>query len=137
MLWISAGTLQKVPSPGHVRKQVEMELWMAVADKDLVDAGTEWLWHGDGAAHAARELAALPVWFPALRSKLACSLATLQEVFLHCRILVCGALDESSRCAQGCRRRVRRSAAVEEEESSDRVANRILTGGPIRIDFDD
>jgi len=59
---------------------------------------------------------------------------------LHCRILVCGALDESSRCAQGCRRRVRRSAAEEEEEeegSSGHVANHILTGGPIRIDFDD
>ncbi|NXF40052.1 OIT3 protein, partial [Nyctibius bracteatus] len=60
-----------------------------------------------------------------------------KEVFLHCRILVCGALDESSRCAQGCRRRVRRSAEKEEEEESGHVANHILTGGPIRIDFDD
>ncbi|XP_072725877.1 oncoprotein-induced transcript 3 protein isoform X1 [Ciconia boyciana] len=61
-----------------------------------------------------------------------------KEVFLHCRILVCGALDESSRCAQGCRRRVRRSAATEEEEDeSGHMANHILTGGPIRIDFDD
>ncbi|KAJ7408814.1 hypothetical protein BTVI_58430 [Pitangus sulphuratus] len=62
-----------------------------------------------------------------------------QEVFLHCRILVCGALDETSRCAQGCRRRVRRAAGSEEEEEkgSVHVANHILTGGPIRIDFDD
>ncbi|XP_025961808.2 oncoprotein-induced transcript 3 protein isoform X1 [Dromaius novaehollandiae] len=62
-----------------------------------------------------------------------------KEVFLHCRILVCGALDESSRCAQGCRRRMRRAAETEEEEEeeSSHVANHILTGGPIRIDFDD
>lgn len=63
-----------------------------------------------------------------------------QEVFLHCRILVCGALDETSRCAQGCRRRTRRAAEQreqEEEEESAHVANHILTGGPIRIDFDD
>ncbi|XP_009076575.1 PREDICTED: oncoprotein-induced transcript 3 protein [Acanthisitta chloris] len=62
-----------------------------------------------------------------------------KEVFLHCRILVCGALDETSRCAQGCRRRLRRSpqAQEEEEKESVHVANHILTGGPIRIDFDD
>ena len=60
-----------------------------------------------------------------------------KEVFLHCRILVCGALDESSRCAQGCRRRVRRSSGTEEQDESGNLANHLLTGGPIRIDFDD
>lgn len=61
-------------------------------------------------------------------------------MFLHCRILVCGALDESSRCAQGCRRRVRRAAGREEEEGEEEaghVAKHVLTGGPIRIDFED
>ncbi|XP_039926644.1 oncoprotein-induced transcript 3 protein isoform X3 [Hirundo rustica] len=62
-----------------------------------------------------------------------------KEVFLHCRILVCGALDETSRCAQGCRRRVRRLAEAQEEEQEkeSHMANHVLTGGPIRIDFDD
>ncbi|RMC11865.1 hypothetical protein DUI87_11991 [Hirundo rustica rustica] len=62
-----------------------------------------------------------------------------KEVFLHCRILVCGALDETSRCAQGCRRRVRRLAKAQEEEQEkeSHMANHVLTGGPIRIDFDD
>lgn len=64
-------------------------------------------------------------------------LLSLQEVFLHCRILVCGVLDESSRCAQGCRRRVRRSSGTEEQDESGNLANHLLTGGPIRIDFDD
>ncbi|EMP34953.1 Oncoprotein-induced transcript 3 protein [Chelonia mydas] len=61
-----------------------------------------------------------------------------KEVFLHCRILVCGVLDERSRCAQGCRRRMRRSAGMEEEEEeTSHMANHILTGGPIRIDMDE
>lgn len=61
------------------------------------------------------------------------SLLYIQEVFLHCRVLVCGVTDERSRCAQGCRRRIRRWAAEEDNEASH-MANHILTGGPIRID---
>lgn len=76
-------------------------------------------------------------WLPGLCTDPA-AVSPPQEVFLHCRILVCGALDETSRCAQGCRRRVRRSAEQEEQEKeSVHMANHILTGGPIRIDFDD
>ncbi|KAM3912787.1 oncoprotein-induced transcript 3 protein [Leptodactylus fuscus] len=58
-----------------------------------------------------------------------------KEVFLHCQILVCGAADERSRCAQGCRRRMRRSADVEEETSH--LSSRLLTGGPIIIDMEE
>lgn len=60
----------------------------------------------------------------------------IQEVFLHCRILVCGMTDERSRCAQGCLRRVRRWAGTEEEEANH-MANHVLTGGPIRIDVEE
>ncbi|XP_071379048.1 oncoprotein-induced transcript 3 protein [Centroberyx affinis] len=49
-----------------------------------------------------------------------------REVFLHCRVLVCGAGD--SRCAQRCRGRVRR-----ELWTSDPQNQRILSGGPIFI----
>lgn len=53
-------------------------------------------------------------------------------MFLHCRVLVCGMLDERSRCAQGCHRRLRRSA--EEGGDSRGLQSRMLTGGPITID---
>ncbi|XP_062989046.1 oncoprotein-induced transcript 3 protein [Elgaria multicarinata webbii] len=59
-----------------------------------------------------------------------------KEVFLHCRVLVCGATDERSRCAQGCRRRMRRWAEMEEEEASH-MANHTLMGGPIRIEVEE
>uniref|UniRef100_A0A5F9DJF7 Oncoprotein induced transcript 3 n=1 Tax=Oryctolagus cuniculus TaxID=9986 RepID=A0A5F9DJF7_RABIT len=55
-----------------------------------------------------------------------------KEVFLHCRVLVCGMLDERSRCAQGCHRRLRRGA--EEGGDSRGLQSRMLTGGPIAID---
>uniref|UniRef100_A0A8C5WYI3 ZP domain-containing protein n=1 Tax=Laticauda laticaudata TaxID=8630 RepID=A0A8C5WYI3_LATLA len=55
-----------------------------------------------------------------------------KEVFLHCRVLVCGVTDERSRCAQGCHRRMRRRARSQEE--SDHIAHHILTSGPIKID---
>ncbi|XP_008834843.1 oncoprotein-induced transcript 3 protein isoform X1 [Nannospalax galili] len=58
-----------------------------------------------------------------------------KEVFLHCRVLVCGVLDERSRCAQGCHRRVRRE--VGEEEDSASLQSQTLTGGPISIDWED
>ncbi|XP_006006520.1 oncoprotein-induced transcript 3 protein [Latimeria chalumnae] len=54
-----------------------------------------------------------------------------KEVFLHCRVLVCGALDERSRCSQGCRRRMRRST---DGEDDGHLTNHLLTGGPIIID---
>ena len=44
------GTLGNVPSPGHIRKQMEQPVWlsMAMVDMDLVDEGTEmavpWEW---------------------------------------------------------------------------------------------
>ncbi|XP_043911922.1 oncoprotein-induced transcript 3 protein [Protopterus annectens] len=57
-----------------------------------------------------------------------------KEVFLHCRVVVCSALDERSRCAQGCRRRMRRSL---ESENATHMENRLLTGGPILIDFEE
>ncbi|XP_060097193.1 oncoprotein-induced transcript 3 protein [Heteronotia binoei] len=59
-----------------------------------------------------------------------------KEVFLHCRVLVCGATDERSRCAQGCHRRMRRWAETEEEKATH-VVHHILTGGPIRIDMEE
>ncbi|KAH0623557.1 hypothetical protein JD844_006447 [Phrynosoma platyrhinos] len=59
-----------------------------------------------------------------------------KEVFLHCHVLVCGVTDERSRCAQGCRRRMRRWAETEEEEPGH-LDNHILTGGPIRIDVEE
>ncbi|XP_073541755.1 oncoprotein-induced transcript 3 protein isoform X2 [Phyllobates terribilis] len=59
-----------------------------------------------------------------------------KEVFLHCQVLVCGATDERSRCAQGCRRRMRRSANIEEEERRH-LSNHLLTGGPIIIDMEE
>lgn len=58
-----------------------------------------------------------------------------QEVFLHCRVLVCGVLDERSRCAQGCHRRVRRE--VGEDEDSAGLQSQTLTGGPITIDWEE
>nr|AAO22058.1 LZP variant II [Mus musculus] len=58
-----------------------------------------------------------------------------KEVFLHCRVLVCGVLDERSRCAQGCHRRVRRE--VGEDEDSAGLQSQTLTGGPIAIDWED
>ncbi|KAK6329516.1 hypothetical protein J4Q44_G00014940 [Coregonus suidteri] len=56
-----------------------------------------------------------------------------QEVFLHCRVLVCGAGD--SRCSQGCRGRLRRELWRTEEEQEDRDwdQHHVLSGGPIRI----
>ncbi|XP_069468280.1 oncoprotein-induced transcript 3 protein isoform X2 [Ambystoma mexicanum] len=59
-----------------------------------------------------------------------------KEVFLHCRVLVCGALDERSRCAEGCRRRMRRSTDSEEVETRH-LGNHFLSGGPIRIDMEE
>ncbi|XP_053165830.1 oncoprotein-induced transcript 3 protein isoform X2 [Hemicordylus capensis] len=59
-----------------------------------------------------------------------------REVFLHCHILVCGVMDERSRCAQGCRRRMRRWTGAKEKEASH-MANHVLTGGPIRIDVEE
>ncbi|XP_078387087.1 oncoprotein-induced transcript 3 protein [Cetorhinus maximus] len=54
-----------------------------------------------------------------------------KKVFLHCRVLVCGALDTASRCSQGCRRRMRRSI---EREDSGHLRDHLLSGGPIVID---
>ncbi|MGH0114609.1 UNVERIFIED_CONTAM: hypothetical protein FKN15_031094 [Acipenser sinensis] len=58
-----------------------------------------------------------------------------REVFLHCRVLVCGLLDDRSRCSQGCKRRMRRS--VWEREDTGHLNHRLLTGGPIVIDRED
>ncbi|XP_043837395.1 oncoprotein-induced transcript 3 protein [Dromiciops gliroides] len=57
-----------------------------------------------------------------------------QVVFLHCRVLVCGVLDEQSRCAQGCNRRMRREAI---KDKGTHLQNHILTSGPIIIDRED
>ncbi|KAM9701485.1 oncoprotein-induced transcript 3 protein isoform 2-T2 [Dama dama] len=57
-----------------------------------------------------------------------------KEVFLHCRVLVCGMPDEHSRCAQGCHRRVRREAGGEDAGGPQ---SQMLTGGPISIDWED
>ncbi|XP_043333172.1 oncoprotein-induced transcript 3 protein [Cervus canadensis] len=57
-----------------------------------------------------------------------------KEVFLHCRVLVCGMPDERSRCAQGCHRRVRREAGGEDAGGPQ---SQMLTGGPISIDWED
>uniref|UniRef100_A0A4X2L342 Oncoprotein-induced transcript 3 protein n=1 Tax=Vombatus ursinus TaxID=29139 RepID=A0A4X2L342_VOMUR len=57
-----------------------------------------------------------------------------QVVFLHCRVLVCGVLDEQSRCAQGCNRRMRREARKDQETH---LQNHLLTSGPIIIDRED
>ncbi|XP_036801946.1 oncoprotein-induced transcript 3 protein [Oncorhynchus mykiss] len=54
-----------------------------------------------------------------------------KEVFLHCRVLVCGAGD--SRCSQGCRGRLRRELWRTEEEQEDWDQHHVLSGGPIRI----
>ncbi|XP_035256461.1 oncoprotein-induced transcript 3 protein [Anguilla anguilla] len=51
-----------------------------------------------------------------------------REVFLHCRVLVCGQGEEDSRCSQGCQRRLRR-----EVWTSAHLEQRLLTGGPIQI----
>ncbi|XP_034148316.1 oncoprotein-induced transcript 3 protein [Esox lucius] len=50
-----------------------------------------------------------------------------REVYLHCRVLVCGAGD--SRCSQGCRARLRRELWSPEEDQDHHV----LSGGPIHI----
>ncbi|XP_028651045.1 oncoprotein-induced transcript 3 protein [Erpetoichthys calabaricus] len=57
-----------------------------------------------------------------------------KEVFLHCSVLVCGSLDEHSRCAQGCKRRMRRS--LWEQEDTGHLDQHVLTGGPIILDLD-
>ncbi|XP_036293656.1 oncoprotein-induced transcript 3 protein [Pipistrellus kuhlii] len=63
-----------------------------------------------------------------------------KEVFLHCRVLVCGRLEERSRCAQGCHRRAGREArgegALHPPEDAG-LQSQVLTGGPIRIDWED
>ncbi|KAJ8359837.1 hypothetical protein SKAU_G00163620 [Synaphobranchus kaupii] len=51
-----------------------------------------------------------------------------REVFLHCRVLVCGQGEGESRCSQGCQRRLRR-----EVWTSAHQEQRLLTGGPIQI----
>lgn len=53
-------------------------------------------------------------------------LLCLQQVFLHCRVLVCGAAD--SRCALQCRGRVRREAWTGGPQ--ERIS---LSGGPVFI----
>lgn len=58
-----------------------------------------------------------------------------QEVFLHCRVLVCGRLEERSRCAQGCHRRARREARGAGAGAAG-LQSQTLTGGPIRIDWE-
>lgn len=66
-----------------------------------------------------------------------------REVFLHCRVLVCGAGD--SRCSQGCRGRARRELWSVKPQDQDQDHNqnqdqnhvrqnhRLLSGGPILI----
>ncbi|KAK2853022.1 hypothetical protein Q7C36_008223 [Tachysurus vachellii] len=49
-----------------------------------------------------------------------------REVYLHCRVLVCG--EGESRCTQGCHRRLRRDLWTEQHQEK-----RTLTGGPILI----
>ncbi|KAL7877451.1 hypothetical protein SRHO_G00040940 [Serrasalmus rhombeus] len=49
-----------------------------------------------------------------------------REVYLHCRVLVCG--QGESRCAQGCHRRLRREIWTEQRQEKH-----TLTGGPIFI----
>ncbi|XP_018593706.2 oncoprotein-induced transcript 3 protein [Scleropages formosus] len=50
------------------------------------------------------------------------------EVFLHCRVLVCGEGESDSRCSRGCQRRLRRQVRSDKYQEQ-----RILSGGPIRI----
>ncbi|XP_076981087.1 oncoprotein-induced transcript 3 protein [Tamandua tetradactyla] len=57
-----------------------------------------------------------------------------KEVFLHCRVLVCGRLDERSRCAQGCHRRMRREAGGGQDTAGGR--SQVVSSGPIRIDWE-
>lgn len=52
--------------------------------------------------------------------------SVLQQVFLHCQVLVCGAAD--SRCAQHCQGRVRREVGT--HKSQDQYT---VSGGPILI----
>uniref|UniRef100_A0A8B9KAW1 Oncoprotein induced transcript 3 n=1 Tax=Astyanax mexicanus TaxID=7994 RepID=A0A8B9KAW1_ASTMX len=49
-----------------------------------------------------------------------------REVYLHCRVLVCG--QGESRCTQGCRTRLRREIWTEQHQEKH-----TLTGGPIFI----
>ncbi|KAI1231608.1 hypothetical protein IHE44_0007682 [Lamprotornis superbus] len=108
------------------RKQSERPFWLRMAMLDTGCVPQECCAAGSGGQ-----------WSPEPCSDPA-AVSPRQEVFLHCRILVCGALDETSRCAQGCRRRARRSAGQQEqEEGAAHMADHVLTGGPIRIDFDD
>ncbi|KAJ8418052.1 hypothetical protein AAFF_G00137610 [Aldrovandia affinis] len=51
-----------------------------------------------------------------------------REVFLHCRVLVCGLGEGDSRCSQGCRRRLRREVWTGKHQDQH-----LLTSGPIRI----
>ncbi|GCB71527.1 hypothetical protein scyTo_0005971 [Scyliorhinus torazame] len=56
-----------------------------------------------------------------------------KKVYLHCRVLVCGALDTNSRCTQGCRRRILRSTKTED---AGHRWDHLLSGGPIVIDVE-
>ncbi|XP_048125020.1 oncoprotein-induced transcript 3 protein isoform X1 [Alosa alosa] len=51
-----------------------------------------------------------------------------REVFLHCRVLVCGQAEGESRCTQGCRRRLRRDLWTDQHQQQT-----VLIGGPIQI----
>lgn len=78
------------------------------------------------------------LWEVTYRKKLGqrtCYLTLKHEVFLHCQVLVCGRLDEHSRCAQGCHRRMRREAVDGEDTAGPQ--SQMLTGGPISIDWED
>ncbi|XP_026879276.2 oncoprotein-induced transcript 3 protein isoform X2 [Electrophorus electricus] len=50
-----------------------------------------------------------------------------REVYLHCRVLVCG--QGESRCTQSCQRRMRRGLWTKQHQGNKRT----LTGGPIFI----
>ncbi|XP_055517699.1 oncoprotein-induced transcript 3 protein isoform X1 [Leucoraja erinacea] len=54
-----------------------------------------------------------------------------KKVYLHCRVLVCGAQDTKSRCSQGCRKRIHRSA---ETGTGGHLRDHLLSGGPIVIE---
>uniref|UniRef100_A0A672SAJ9 Oncoprotein induced transcript 3 n=1 Tax=Sinocyclocheilus grahami TaxID=75366 RepID=A0A672SAJ9_SINGR len=51
-----------------------------------------------------------------------------REVFLHCRVLVCGQEQGESRCTQGCRKRLRRDLWTDQHQE-----RHVLSSGPIRI----
>ncbi|XP_052006867.1 oncoprotein-induced transcript 3 protein-like [Xyrauchen texanus] len=52
----------------------------------------------------------------------------VQEVFLHCRVLVCAQAQGESRCTQGCRKRLRRDLWTNQHHEQDE-----LSSGPIQI----